>query len=189
VLEGALGTAAQERSQAQIDASGSVLTGGRPELGAFVALLARQPWGYGSGVLPTTRDVWIAKTGMSALNYDPDNGYVERYLFGNGFEVHSVLGDLWIRFGIIGAIFAVAVVAYCLYSTSSRISTGTASAVLVLLSLQAAWDLAFGPFLSASRGMGLVIALAALPVVAREAPPDSSERPVGRPAKRASLPF
>lgn len=188
VLEGALGTAAQERSQAQIEASGSVFTGGRPELGAAVALLARRPWGYGSGVLPTTGDVWVAKNGMSALNYDPNNGYVEKYLFGNGFEVHSVLGDLWIRYGVIGAIFAVAVVAYCLYATASRISTRTASAVLVMLTLQTAWDLAFSPYLSASRGMGLVIALAALPAMAREGPLYSAESPTAQPAKRA-LPF
>jgi hypothetical protein len=183
ILEGALGTAAQQRSQAQIDTTGSVLTGGRPELGAAVALILRQPWGYGSGVAPTANDVWIAKTGMSALNYDPDNGYVERYLFGNGFEVHSVLGDLWIRFGILGALFAIALVAYCLYATSARISTGSASAVLVLLTLQATWDLAFGPFLSASRGMGLVLALAALPLVAESGQdPGPGRRREWRPA-------
>ena len=41
---------------------------------------------------------------MSALNYDPNNGYVEQYLFGQGYEVHSVLGDLWIHFGVAGAL-------------------------------------------------------------------------------------
>lgn len=27
-------------------------------------------------------DVWIVKMGMSELNYDLDNGYVEGYMFG-----------------------------------------------------------------------------------------------------------
>ncbi|WP_214443584.1 hypothetical protein, partial [Mycobacterium tuberculosis] len=97
ILEGVLGDAAQQRTQAQIDTSGSLIAGGRPELGAATALISARPQGFGSGTLPTSQDVWIAKTGMSELNYDPDNGYVEGYMFGGQYEVHSVLGDLWLR--------------------------------------------------------------------------------------------
>ncbi len=164
ILDGALGEAAKDRSQAQIDASGSLLTGGRPELGAAFALILRQPWGYGSGVLPSGTDLAVAKNGMHALNYDPNNGYVTNYMFGSGFEVHSVLGDLWIRFGIVGAIFAIAMAAYCVYATAVMISTRSASALTIFLAAHTAWDLFFSPIRAASYT--LVLAVAALALLA-----------------------
>ena len=175
VLDGALGEAAAQRSQRQIETSGSVLVGGRPEMGAAIALIADRVQGYGSGVLPTSNDVWLAKSGMATLFYDPNNGYVDNYMFGQGFEVHSVLGDLWLRYGLAGAALALAMVGYCLYSSAVRVSTRTASALSLLLSMMAAWDLLFGPILSASRGLALALALAALTAVPR--PPALGEGP------------
>lgn len=177
ILEGVLGESARQRSEFQLEASGSLVTGGRPELGAAAALLWRQPWGYGSGVLPTSSDVWVAKSGMHALNYDPNNGYVANYMFGSGFEVHSVLGDLWIRFGIPGALFALACVVYCGYAMASRISTRSASALFVFLALNATWDLMFTPLRTASYTFVLAVALAALPVLtARQVPSPTESR-------------
>lgn len=173
ILEGVLGEAAQERSAAQIATSGSLVSGGRPELGATIALLLRQPWGYGSGVIPTSSDVWVAKSGMHQLNYDPNNGYVANYMFASGFEVHSVLGDLWIRFGVFAAVFAVLVVAYSLYGAAARVSTKSASALLVFLAANAAWDLLFTPFHTASSTLILVVAIAALPATTRDPDPVS----------------
>lgn len=171
ILDGVLGEAAQARSELQLQASGSLVTGGRPELGATLALLLRQPWGYGSGVLPTSSDVWAAKSGMHVLNYDPNNGYVGNYMFGSGYEVHSVLGDLWIRFGLVGALLAVALVVYCWYGLAHRISTRSASALLVFLTLNASWDLFFTPLRTASYTFVLAVALAALPAVAAQSSP------------------
>lgn len=183
-LEGALGESAQQRSQAQIQNSGSILAGGRPEFGAALALIRHQPWGFGNGLLATSQDVWIAKQGMSELNYDPNNGYVEGYMFGLGYEVHSVLGDLWINFGILGAVFALGVVGYCLYSAASQVSTRTASALVVFLSLQSGWNLLFSPILGSSHTLFLALAMAALPVgvpvgLRRGAAPGFSGSPSG----------
>jgi hypothetical protein len=173
ILEGVLGEAAKDRSQLQIDTAGSVVAGGRPEVGATIALLRLQPWGFGSGVLPTSSDVWIAKSGMHELNYDPNNGYVAHYMFASGFEVHSVLGDLWIRFGIFGALLALAIVGYCIYSAASRISTRSASALLVFLTVNTVWDLMFTPLHTASNMFVLAVTLAALP---RRTEPSPKER-------------
>lgn len=173
ILEGMLGEAAAERSAAQIQTSGSLLTGGRPEIGAAAALITRQVQGYGSGILPSAHDVWAAKVGMNELNYDPNNGYVENYMFGAGFEVHSVLGDLWLRYGLVGAAFALALTAYAGYALAVRISTRTASAVFILLTLQLGWNLLFSPILGSSRTMALTLALAALLIA------DGSATPAG----------
>lgn len=164
ILEGALGDAAQQRTQAQIDTSGSLIAGGRPELGAAAALISHRPQGFGSGVLPTSQDVWIAKTGMSGLNYDPNNGYVEGYMFGRQYEVHSVLGDMWLRFGPVGALFSLMLVACAVYAVARSISLKAASGLTVLLLLLGAWDTFFSPLLTSSRTLALLLALTAIPI-------------------------
>lgn len=164
ILDGALGDAAQQRTQAQIDTSGSLIAGGRPELGAATALISHRPQGFGSGVLPTSQDVWIAKTGMSGLNYDPNNGYVEGYMFGSQYEVHSVLGDLWLRFGPVGAVFAIMLVACAVYAVARSVSLRAASGLAVLLTLLGAWDTFFSPLLTSSRTLALLFAITAIPV-------------------------
>lgn len=165
ILDGALGDAAQQRTQAQIDTSGSLIAGGRPELGAATALVSHRPQGFGSGVLPTSQDVWIAKSGMSELNYDPDNGYVEGYMFGGQYEVHSVLGDMWLRFGPIGALFAVALIGCAVYAVARSVSLKAASGLAVWLTLLGAWDTFFSPLLTSSRTLALLFALTAIPAL------------------------
>ncbi|WP_433675394.1 hypothetical protein [Microbacterium gorillae] len=162
LVEGVLGSAAQQRTQAQLDASGSLITGGRPELGAAMALLGAQPLGYGSGTLPNMSDVIIAKNGMEALSYDPDNGYVDRYLFGGHFEVHSVLGDLWIRFGLPGALFALLLLAVAVHAAAVRVSLRRGSALLALLLALGVWDMFFSPLLTSYNTLALLLACALL---------------------------
>jgi hypothetical protein len=169
-LEGALGEAAQQRSEAQLDASGSLIAGGRPELGAGLALIRRQPWGFGSGTVPTPGDVLVAKSGMSALNYDPNNGYVEKFMFGDHFEVHSVLGDVWIRFGLLGAAFALIALAVGIYTFATKASTGSAPAILVFLVILGAWDTFFSPLATSYRNLSLLIAISLAPVIAAQRP-------------------
>jgi hypothetical protein len=167
ILDGFLGSATQQRTQVQIDSSGSLIAGGRPELGAAFALITGRPLGYGNGVVPTAGDVLLAKTGMSDLNYDPNNGYVEHYMFGGQYEVHSVLGDLWIRYGLLGAAFVIATLLFCVIRAASNISVRTAPAVMVFLTALLVWDSFFSPFLTSYRSSALAVALlfAFVPVV------------------------
>lgn len=167
ILDGVLGDAAAERTQAQINTSGSLIAGGRPEMGAAVGLISAQPWGYGSGTVPTSNDVWLAKTGMSALNYDPNNGYVERYMFGAKFEVHSVLGDLWIRYGPLGAVFALTICVLAVYATARHVSLRTAPAALIFLTALGVWDTFFSPMLTSYTTLALMTALALAPATVR----------------------
>ncbi|WP_439591358.1 hypothetical protein [Microbacterium sp.] len=145
ILEGLLGEVTQERTQAQLATTGSALIGGRPELGASVALIAQQPWGYGAGVLPTRADVVLAQTGMSRLGYDPNNGYVTNYMFGDGFEVHSVLGDMWILYGLGGLLLVVVFVVAMIRGLAHSMALGIASTIAVYLVSRTTWDIAFSP--------------------------------------------
>ena len=160
ILDGWLGAATQERSEAQIELSGSLIAGGRPEMGASSALLAFNPWGFGSGTIPTFSDVLVAKTGMRSLNYQPNNGYVENYMFGGGFEVHSLLGDFWLRFGIVGAVLLVALVLTSLIGAARRLSAGTAAGLTMFLAIQVAWDALFSPlFFTSLNTLTLAVVL------------------------------
>jgi hypothetical protein len=148
ILDGLLGEAAAERSQDQVETSGSVLVGGRPELAATLALVPHRVLGFGAGTLPSLEDIRVAKEGMSGIGYDPDNGYVERYLFGGQFELHSVAGDLWARYGWVGVAFGAAILVIALRCTAAAITRNSASALVVYLTVRAAWDFAFSPLLT-----------------------------------------
>ncbi len=145
VLEGALGEATKERSQEQIDQSGSILLGSRPEAAASVALLTAQPIGYGSGTLPNLNDILTAKTEQSKIGYNPDNGYVEGYMFGSGYEVHSILGDYWIRYGLPGLAMVILLAFVLLRGIAQRIAEASGAAVAVFAGAQTLWSLLFAP--------------------------------------------
>jgi hypothetical protein len=164
ILSGYLGEGAQARSEAQLQASGSLLLGGRPEIGASVALLGARPWGYGLGIIPAFKDIYLAKTGMASLNYSPNNGYVERYMFGTGFELHSVIADFWIRFGILGLAFALMVLVLLIRGAIHNLVNHTARALVLFLVLQVSWDLFFSPlYITSVQVMTLAVALVIVP--------------------------
>lgn len=146
ILDGLLGASSQARSEAQLQAAGSLLLGGRPELGATIALLKASPFGFGMGVVPNVADVNIAKSGMMAINYDPNNGYVERYMFGGGIEVHSVIGDLWLRCGLAGLVFALVMLGVIVFGAATRLANDNGRALTTFLAIQVTWDAMFSPF-------------------------------------------
>lgn len=177
ILEGWFGKAAAVRSEAQIAQSGSLLLGGRPEIGASTELLAANPFGLGSGTVANGVDLLIAKTGMARLNYDPNNGYVEKYMFGDGYEVHSMLGDLWIRFGLFGAAMLIAMLVVVAVGTAGQVAQRQASGLTIFLTIQVFWDSMFAPFFSTSistliLGVALLLAPRAQKAVTRTARPD-----------------
>ncbi|MFS0884169.1 hypothetical protein [Aeromicrobium sp. 179-A 4D2 NHS] len=176
ILAGALGESTQQRTQAQLEAGGSLLLGGRPELAATVALMRESPWGFGLGVKPSLQDILVAKSGMASINYDPNNGYVETYMLGSGFSLHSIVGDLWANFGG-GGVVLCAVLAWVTFrAVLVRVRLKRASGLVVFLACSAAWSLGFGPFRSSVLVLALLVGLALVP--AREHDDARWDRPV-----------
>ena len=164
ILDGYLGIATQQRSLEQLRTSGSLIIGGRPELAASWALFRHHPWGFGAGVLPTADDVAVAKQGMADTGYDPDNGYVERFMFGDGFELHSVAGSLWSQAGIAGLLFTAVVLVVVVWGVASRLADRNASGMLLFAAANTLWNLFFSPVLTSLPTLVLTLALlAALP--------------------------
>lgn len=161
IVEGAFGEATQARTVAQLEATGgNLFLGARPEAAAASALVARYPWGLGSGVKANYDDIAAAKQAMASIGYDPNNGYVQRYMFGSAVEVHSVLGDLWIWFGIAGAALVVILAAVLVRGSTAAYENGAITALLAWITLRGLWDLAFSPFSSALYIMMLSVSLA-----------------------------
>lgn len=167
ILGGFLGERTQERTQAQIDTSGNLIVGGRPEAAATVELIANRPLGYGSGALPTLSDILSAKTGMSFIGYQPNNGYVERYMFGNGYEVHSMIGDLWVRFGLLGAALVVLLFLLTFRALGDGLARRAASALVIWLAIRMLWNLLFSPVDSSMLLTMLFLGVAFVPVAVR----------------------
>jgi hypothetical protein len=173
ILDGAMGDEARERTQMQLDTSGSLIAGGRPELGATTALMGAQPAGFGGGTMPSMHDLQIAKTGMAGLGYDPNNGYVEDYLFGAGIELHSVLGDLWAWYGLPGLALAILLAVFFVSRVAVLATARSASALVLFLGIKGIWDLMFSPAESALTTLVLGVALLA-PMASRPPRPDYS---------------
>lgn len=164
LLNGALGAEAQQRSISQIDTAGSLILGGRPELAATFALMRSHPMGYGVGVAPNHADMIVAKTGMAEINYDPNNGYVERYMLGGHFELHSIIGDLWSGWGIMGLILVGVIAALLIRSLAEGIGGRMISGVTAFLACWSLWNLLFSPLYSAAPSLIIGIGLTLLPV-------------------------
>ncbi|ROR80763.1 hypothetical protein SAMN06295974_2072 [Plantibacter flavus] len=163
ILGGYLGERALERTQDQINTSGNLIVGGRPEAAATIELLTDRPVGFGSGALPTLTDILNAKTGMSAIGYQPNNGYVENYMFGFGYEVHSVIGDLWIRFGLAGCAIAVLIFVLTFRALGDGLARRAASALMIWLTVRMLWNLLFSPLESSLLLTMLFLAIAFVP--------------------------
>ena len=160
LVGGYLGKAAQARSVSQIDASGSLILGGRPELAATIALFKHYPMGFGIGVGPTPAEILVAKGGMASINYDPNNSYVEQFMFGGHFELHSTAGDIWAHFGLMGLVLVAYIAFLVLRGLAQAISRRQGSGLLLFLSCWTLWNVLFSPFLAAASTMILAVGLA-----------------------------
>lgn len=180
ILDGYLGLAAQSRSVEQLRVSGSLILGGRPELAATLALMRDHPWGFGAGAVPTPDDIRVAKEGMSSIGYQPNNGYVERFMFGGNFELHSVVGNLWSQSGVVGIVLVAFMLVVLAVGMARRIADGTASGIMLYASAQSIWNIFFSPFYGALTTLILALGLAFLPLARRRTsddPPTTAEWP------------
>ena len=165
ILDGALGAETQLRSSVQLQTSGSLILGGRPELAATAGLMLHQPMGFGAGTALNSHDVLAAKSGMAAIGYDPNNNYVDVYMFGGHIELHSVLGDMWAWFGLPGLVLAGMLALIVVAGLARSVAGGTAAAVVVYLGAKTLWALLFGPLYSSAT---LIIIAVGLVMLRRE---------------------
>jgi hypothetical protein len=113
---------------------------------------------------------------MVLIGYDPNNGYVEQWMFGHGYALHSGFGDLWVAFGPIGLIFTLFMLVLVLRKLGVAMTSRTASAGLIFASALTVWNIFFAPSYSGLKILTLVLALS---FMLRTAPGDSFSPPPG----------
>jgi hypothetical protein len=160
---GVFGETLRERSVVQIETSGSLIAGGRPEYAATLELLKIQPFGYGLGVQPSWKDYEAGTSGLSSLNVDA-GGYASNYMFGDQFNLHSVAADLWATYGWAGAALAVAVMLSIIRSMSSLVAHRAAATSVLFSCSLGLWYLLFGPLYSNWLEVCLALGLSLLPL-------------------------
>ena len=178
IVDGLLGEETQQRTTQQIANSGSLILGGRPEIAATLNLMRNDPLGFGSGTIPNYNDIRVAKSGMAWINYDANNGYVERWMFGHGYALHSMFGDLWAIYGLMGLVFTGVILWQVLRKLGRALANRAASGTLIFLGTVTVWNVFFAPFYSGLRVMILVLALS---FITRPPPPPD---PLARPRRR-----
>jgi hypothetical protein len=145
ILNGYLGQTTQSRTEQQLQGNPSLFLASRPEFGATVALMKQDPVGFGLGAQPTPTDIETAKNGMAALGHPVDENYVEHYMFGSRFELHSTTGDLWARSGFVGLVLVGSVLVFAVRGVAQEVSRSWPRALLILLGLQVMRDVIASP--------------------------------------------
>ena len=159
LIKGYLGSAAQLRSIREVQTSGSLLLGGRPELSATWTLFRHFPGGFGPGVVANVHQINIAKAGMVSINYQPNNGYVDTFMFGSAVELHSTLGDLWAAFGYGGILFCLTAIVLIIVNVSKVVVYRRGAAVALFFGLWSLWNMLFSPLLSAAPTLLFAVGL------------------------------
>lgn len=166
VLHGLLGPDAQRRSIEDAARSGSTLLGGRPELAVTYDLMRDHFSGYGLGVLPNTHDVAVGNTALFHMGLQPTQNGFSEYMFGRQqFELHSVFGDLWADFGIVGLLVSGLLVVFVLWTLSSAIVGHQLSVLVLFLACYTGWNIVSSPLWSAEPTLILFLGLAFPPLL------------------------
>lgn len=163
LLAGALGTEVQARSITQVEQTGSLLLGGRPEWTAAWALMRERPLGFGLGTVPNTADVNLGENAFAVTNIPTAEGYLRNYMFGGRFELHSIVADLWTNLGVVGVALGLVMAGLLIRSFTLLLSHRRAGALPCFLVLSSLWYLAFGPIPANLPDVAFALGLLLLP--------------------------
>lgn len=145
---GALGQEIQNKTLAQLNTSGNLIAGSRPEWAATLGLMKWQPFGYGPGAIPSVTDFSRAQDGLYAINVSATNNYFTQYMFGGQFRLHSIIADFWANFGIVGLLTAAVMLAILIAYVLRSFNAGVLPGYLAFLAVSSVWYLLFGPIFS-----------------------------------------
>lgn len=161
IVEGYLGDELQARSVEQIQTSGSLIAGGRPEWTVTWVLMQDNPMGFGVGVVPNSADILAGGEGFATVDVPFQSGYVE-FLFGGRFKLHSVFADFWSNFGVVGIVLGMTITGVMLAALSWSLTRRCATPLGVFLVIANLWNLAFQPIYSSLPSLGLMLGVVLL---------------------------
>lgn len=113
---------------------------------------------------------------MISIGYNPDNNYVYRYMFGDRFEMHSNISDVWANFGIAGLLLLAVLAFILLRGIAFSVVSASGGAAVVAAGAWSVWNFAFSPIgqsallLTVAVGMLIPLRLTAAQVAPAPAP-------------------
>jgi hypothetical protein len=166
--KGYLGEALRRHEYAATSGRSSGIVESRPEFAAATKLIIENPLGFGPGIIPSEVDQGLGRSAILAINPYTSQQYLNDYLFAGALEVHSLLGDLWLNFGIAGAALCL-VAGYTVLralAAATRIESLGLGILIIFIATQSFWDIFFSPFYSAAPR--LIIGATMLSLVTRK---------------------
>jgi hypothetical protein len=115
---------------------------------------------------------------MLNINYQPNNGYVDKFMFGSAVELHSTLGDLWAAFGYGGILFCLTAIVLIIVNVSKVVAYRRGAAVAIFFGFWSLWNMLFSPLLSAAPT--LLFAVGLLLVERKPVQPEATEPEVAQ---------
>jgi hypothetical protein len=169
LVSGLLGAELQARSARQVQASGTLLLGGRPEWTVTIRLFFERPWGFGFGAVPSPADYQLGRQGFASIHLSSQENYLKHYVFKGGFRLHSIVADLWVAAGPAGILLAAVILWILVATLATELAHRPSSSVRAYLTILALWNIGFSPVYT--NLPQVVIALAvAMAVIARPPP-------------------
>jgi len=160
LVAGLLGAELQQRSEAQVAASGSLLLGGRPEWTVTIRLFRENPWGFGFGTLPSAHDYELGREGFASIHLLSQENYLKHYVFAGGLRLHSIAAELWAAGGPAGILLTMVVIWILVASMATELARRTASSVQIYVTVLALWNIGFSPAYSNFPQIVLALAVA-----------------------------
>ncbi len=161
-LSGRLGEEISLRSQRQVALGGTLLAGARIETPATLALMAERPLGFGPGFVPGARQAEIVLGALQSASSDEAvASYVHRYILGDPVRLHSLFGDLWFLFGVVGLVTVGAVLFVMAQATVAWYGAATRQLLPIVFLIWMAWDVVFSPAYSNLLSVAFLAALLA----------------------------
>ena len=148
LLVGALGSAAQATTERQIQQTGELITGGRIEPFATLALMRHNPLGYGPGAIPDTTDSSVVLSAFQEAGVSPSLSYVNGYMLNGQFKLHSTIGDLWVNFGLAGVMFTAFILVVVARFFVACVQSSASTLLDWVLVSWLLWNTAFSPIYS-----------------------------------------
>lgn len=168
LVDGALGAEAALRTQEQLDQSGNLLIGGRPEWMATFNLAQVHPWGVGMGIMPVQDDVVEASEGLISIGIATYRGYVDNYMMAGQFNLHSIVADLWINLGMAGLVLGLTILWTFLHALVTGVSRNAVTPITGFALLMGCWNMCFGPLFSNMPDVAVCLAIVAVPLATRK---------------------
>lgn len=181
LLSGALGKYNQSRTVQQLDTSGSLIASARPEWFATWGLLKDNWAGRGPGAVPDLTELLVARRGLRDGGFLDGGDYVTGYMFGGHYNLHSVIADMWVSFGVTGLIVGCVILAYLLRCTLLELTSPDGRPIITFLLLASIWYMLFGPLTSNLPLVCLTVALC-ISTDVRRRNVKSSDRPNSQPS-------